>query len=291
VSPGGAPSARGEPRLPRALLLLGVPLATVLLVSFFVFLQFPFDRFREGLASQAGAALDAQVEIGALEPSFGLGGPGFVARDVRIRWRDGEQAAVSRAALRPAWSTAWLRGSPALHVDADSDVGAVKGAITLGEAPAFDGRLAAVDVGRLPLEAFAGGARVDGRLDLEGDLEFGPAGPVGEASFESRDGSIAGARLPIAIPYATLRGAVRFGEDGSITLEDVDLAGPMLSARVQGGTGPGPDVLLAPLELDVHLEVTDRNIRPVLAAQGLRLRPDGTLDLRIRGNLAAPVIR
>jgi type II secretion system protein N len=289
--PGIGPAKTRERRAPRWLVPLGMPVAAVLLVTFFVFLRFPFDRFRQELGIEAGRALGAQVEIGRLDPSLGIAGPGFVARDVRIRWPQGEQAEIARAALRPAWSLSWLRGTPAVHVNADSDVGAMKGAFTLGETPAFDGRLSAVDLGRLPLAGLMRGAQLDGEIDLDGALELRPTGPVGEATFESRDGSIASDQLPVAIPYQTLRGAVHFGEDGSIRLEDVILAGPMLSARVAGGTGPGPSLLLAPLELDVHLEVSDRQIRPVLTGSGLRLKPDGSVDLQIRGNLAAPVIR
>lgn len=283
--------ARRERRIPRWLLVLGVPIVGVLLVAFFVFLQFPFDRFRDTLARQAGLALGAEVQIGGLDPAFSLGGPGFVARDVLVRWPDGEKAMVERAALRPAWSPSWLRGQPALHVDADSDLGTVDGAFTLGEAPAFDGALEAVALGRLPLERWLGGAQVEGRLDLEGDLSVTEAGPVGRVSFESRDGSVATAQLPIAIPYETLVGALDFADDGSIAIEDVTLEGPMVSASVAGGAKASPSLLLAPLEIDVRLEVRDPNLRPAFSASGVRLGRDGSVELKIRGNLAAPVIR
>ncbi|HKJ25118.1 MAG TPA: hypothetical protein VKB65_09875, partial [Myxococcota bacterium] len=101
ASPGPSPAGDG-PRLPRWLLVLGVPVAGLLLVAFFVFLQFPFERFREVLAGQTGAALGADVTIGALDPALTVGGPGFVARDVRIRWPGGDAASVAEAGLRPA---------------------------------------------------------------------------------------------------------------------------------------------------------------------------------------------
>ena len=284
-------AAAAEPRLPRGLLWIGVPLAGLVLIVFFVFLRFPFERFRESLAFQAGRALGAEVSIGSLETAFGLAGPGFVAHDVVVAWPDGGRAAVTRAAVRPAWSLAWLGGTPALHVDADADVGRIAGAITLGGAPGFDGRLEGVALARLPLARFAGGASLEGALDLDADLRMGETGPVGEARFEARDGSLAGPNLPIAIPYETLRGGLRFGEDGSLAFEDVSLEGPMISGTLSGGTGPGPSPWLAPLDLAVHLEARDRNLHPALRSAGVPLRPDGSVDFKLGGNLSAPVIR
>jgi len=285
--PVGAP----EPALPRWLLVLGVPVAGLVLVTFFTFLRFPFDRFGDAVARQAGAALGAEVDIARLEPALTLGGPGLAAHDVLIRWPDGARARVETARLRPAWSASWLAGRPAVHLKAASDVGAVDGTFTLGDAPGFDGRLEAVSLARLPVDRFAAGASLDGTLDLDADLVMAPTGPVGRLRFEARDGSLAAAQLPVALPYAALRGAAELADDGSVALEDVALEGPMLSATVEGGTGPGPSLWLAPLDLRVHLEVSDRNLRPSFRAAGLRLDADGATDVRVRGNLSAPVVR
>jgi type II secretion system protein N len=290
ASPGPRPAKDG-PRLPRWLLALGVPLAGLLLVAFFVFLQFPFGRFREVLAAQTGGALGADVTIGALDPALTVGGPGFVARDVRVRWPGGDHASVDEASLRPAWSSSWLMGSPAFRLQADSDVGAIAGTLTVGAVPGFDGELSGVALARLPIERFAQGVSLDGDLDLEADLSFRDGMPVGQTHFVAHGGSLAAPQLPIALPYQELHGRLAFGEDGSVTLDDVALDGPMLSARLSGGTQPGPSLWLAPLALDLHLQVVDRNLLPTLRSSGLRLGPDGSADLRVRGNLAAPVVR
>ncbi len=286
-----ARSAGREPRFPRWLLVLGVPLATIVLVVFFVFLQFPFDRFKSTLARQAGVALDAEVDIAGLEPSIGLTGPAFVASDVRIRFRDGRKATISRAKLRPAVSASWLAGEPAFHVDADSDLGAIDGAFAAGDAPSFDGELRGVALGELPLEGLLRGAQVDGELDLTGDVVLVAGRPVGQVKFASREGSVAPPRMPLAVPYDRFAGELIFAEDGSVTFEDVALDGPLVSATVKGGTGPSPTLLLAPLQIDVHLSVSDPNLRPAFRSAGIRLGQDGTVDLKIRGNLAAPVVR
>jgi type II secretion system protein N len=284
-----APAA--GPRLPRGLLWVGVPLAGLALIVFFVFLRFPFERFRDALAFQAGRALGAQVSIGGLDGAFGLAGPGFVARDVVVAWPDGARAAVARAAVRPAWSLAWLGGSPALHVAADADLGRVAGAVILGDEPGVDGRLSGVALARLPLARFTGGASLEGALDLDADLRMGATGPVGDARFEARDGSFAAPNLPIAIPYEKLSGELRFGEDGSLAFEEVSLEGPMVSGTLSGGTGPGPSPWAAPLDAALHLEARDRNLHPTLRSAGVPLRPDGSVDLKLGGSLSAPVIR
>lgn len=290
VSPRSGPAGDG-PRLPRWLLVLGVPVAGVLLVVFFVFLQFPFGRFREVLAAQTGAALGADVTIGALDPALTVGGPGFVARDVEIRWPGRDAASVDEASLRPAWSPSWLTGSPAFQLQADSNVGSIAGALHVGAAPGFDGKLSHVKLARIPIERFTQGASLEGDLDLEADLSFRDGRPLGEAHFVATDGSLAAPQLPVALPYRELHGGLTFAEDGSVTLDDVVLDGPMLSAKLSGGTQPGPSLWLAPLELDLHLRVVDRNLIPTFRSSGLRLKPDGTADLHVRGNLAAPVIR
>jgi len=328
ASPPTAP-AGADLRLPRWLLVLGVPLAGVVLVAFFVFLRFPFDRFSDVLAAQAGRALGAEVVIGDLEPALTVGGPGFVARNVLVRWPGGERATVAEARLRPAWSLSWLGLSPAFRLDADSDLGGVAGRVTVGEAPGFardlgasrapmsaspqrldpsvvsvisiwlcarttagfDGRLEGVALARLPLTRFTQGASLDGRLDLETDLRLREGAPVGDATFRASDGSLALAQLPVALPFTALHGTLRFADDGAVALELEALEGPMVSGEVRGGTQPGPSPWLAPLELDVRLQVSDRTLPPAFRSAGLRLAPDGSADLRVRGTLSAPIVR
>jgi len=295
AAPTDPPPAHRAPaapaRLPRWLLALVVPLAAVGLVGLFVFLRFPFDRFGDVLARQTGEALGAEVALGELYPRWTVAGPGLVARAVAIRWPDGSRARVEEASLRPAWSLAWLEGSAALRLDAASDIGAIAGTLSVGAAPGFEGRLEGVKLARLPLDRFAAGASLDGTLDLQADLHWRARRPVGDARFAARDGSLAAPSLPIALPYDALHGRIRFGDDGAVALEDVSLEGPMVSAQAHGGTGPGPSLWLAPLRLDVHLEVSDRNLRPTFRSAGLALGPDGSVELRVRGNLAAPVVR
>jgi len=288
---GGMAPEPTAPSLPRPLLWLGLPVAGVLLTAFFVFLQFPFDRFRETLADQAGRALGAEVLVGELAPAWGLAGPGLEAREVRVAWPDGERARATRVGVRPAWSLAWLRGRAALRLDAESDAGAAAGTLVLGEPAAWDGRVRDFDLERLPEGLLGPAGALSGRLDLDADLRLEPAGPVGEAHFEAREGSLQVPTLPFALPYTALEGTLRFHEDGSFEVEDVVLDGPMVSARLSGGGAAASSLSRAPLDLDLHLEVRDRNLRPALQNAGLRLRPDGTMDVKVRGTVASPLVR
>ena len=65
----------------------------------------------------------------------------------------------------------------------------------------------------------------------------------------------------------------------------------MISAQLEGGTQAGPSLWIAPLELDIRLQVSDRNLQPALRSAGLRLTRDGSAELKVRGSLAAPVVR
>jgi hypothetical protein len=64
----------------------------------------------------------------------------------------------------------------------------------------------------------------------------------------------------------------------------------VLSARGEGRVGPGADLPRSPLDVKLHLEVRDENLRPALAGM-VHLDPDGSADLRLMGTLAQPRVR
>ena len=99
---GGTPSS--------SLRVIGVVLAGVLLVGFFIHRGFPYDRLRAPIAAELSRAMGREVAIREVGPTFQLAGPGLVAHDARVSWGDGETLRIERAAVRPAWSLSWLRG-------------------------------------------------------------------------------------------------------------------------------------------------------------------------------------
>ncbi len=280
LAPGGASRLRG---VLLALLALAV-------VGVFVLLGFPYDALRGRLATAAARATGAQVAIGSLAPGLGLGGPRLVARDVTVRWPDGGVLHLERAGLRPAWSLGWLRGRPALAMGLRGDWGRVDGTAYLG-APGFDGRIRELDLDRLPVARWRPGADLDGTLDAALDLVRDGAALVGTTTFEARDGLVGLPELPLAVPYARLRGELRFGAGSLAEVIALDLEGPMLNLSLQGTVGEARILERAPLRLAGRLQVSDPAIRDVFVAQGIALDRNGARDFRVAGTLGAPEVR
>jgi type II secretion system protein N len=284
-----AARAGGPGPLPRPLLWLGIPLAAVLLTGFFVFLGFPYDRVREGLSAQLGAATGARVVIRELGPGLSLGGPVLVAQGVSAELPDGTALQLDRARLRPAWSTAWLSGNAALAVDLAAPEGRLRGTVYAGGEPGFDGSLEGLDLEQLPVESWVSGLALDGLASAEIDLRQTADGPSGRVELRAVDGSLGLPGLPLALPFNTLASDVDLGEH-TVSLERLELEGPVLSARGEGRVGPGADLPRSPLDVKLHLEVRDENLRPALAGM-VHLDPDGSADLRLMGTLAQPRVR
>lgn len=283
---------RGGARLSRGVVFLALPLGCLLLVLLFSIAIFPYDRFRGAAAEQLRLATGAQVEIGALGGGLSIGGPALDASGVRLRWPDGALE-VSEARVRPAWSLSWLRGRPALGISAESNAGRLSGTWWPGPEGGFSGDLRALDLGALPPALVGGPPPFEGRADAEIDLRLAAGRPVGGTlELEAREGALTlGGQLPMAIPYESLEGQARFAEGGAVDLSDFALSGPVLAATGGGSVGAAPSVALAPLDLDLELEVVDGNLRPIVRDWGVRLDANGRARLRITGSLSRPVLR
>jgi type II secretion system protein N len=276
--------------IPRPLLFVGVPVAGILLTVFFVFLGFPYDRLRESVGAELGRLAGAPVSIGELAPHLGLGGPGFEARQVATAI-DGKPLRFDRVRLRPAWSPAWLSGTPALHVDADGPPGRVRGALVLGEERAWSGTLSGLDLELLPLEGLVSGLDVAGQVDAEADLRAGAQGLAGTLHFEAAKGQIVLPNLPMPLPFETLRGNVRFGEDGQLARVDaLRLEGPIVSGDVEGTIGRGRIRGQEPLDLSVRMQVQGPAVSTIRSF-GVPLDGNGETSLHLGGTLSNPVVR
>jgi type II secretion system protein N len=270
---------------------VALPLACLILTLAFTAALFPWERYRSGVAAWLGAALGARVEVTNVDAGLGLAGPVIEAGPLRATWPDGSVVDVERARVRPAWSLSWLRGVPAVHLDVDGSSGNVEGTLRGGSEASFVGALEGVDLERIPLDALLGEAPLTGRLDAQLDLSSHAGAWAGEVRFEARDGSLATAALPLAVPFETLTGALVLAEAGSVELRDVALAGPMVAMSARGTVGPGLDPAQAPLALQVDLEVADPNLRPAVASAGIPLDGRGRANLQVSGTLGAPLLR
>lgn len=294
MNSGGAAEGvrrRAPGQIPRPLLWIGVPLAGLLLIAVFVYLNLPWDRFRAQVARELEAASGARVSLGALDSGFGPMGPALVFDALTLEWPDGSRLAFDRARVRPALSPAWLRGDPALAIAASSDQGQVDGTLVWGEPPTWDGDLRQLELALLPLETFAPGTALTGRGNLEAALRFAPEGPEGTLTLEAQEGSLAHPGLPIALPFQTLTGVVKLGGEETAEIVSLALRGPMLDADLQGTIGRGPAPGREPLHLGLRIALRDRALAGALAPLGLSFGPDGSAELQILGTLARPIVR
>jgi type II secretion system protein N len=286
----GSRAISGPSPLPRPLLVLGAPIVALAAIGFFVLLGFPYDRYRESLAAEMERASGAAVSLGELSFALGTSGPALSVAPVRMTWPAGLVLELSRARVRPALSLAWLGGDPALALDLAGPTGAVRGTLSL-LGPAFDGRLRDVDLARLPLADLLPGASLEGKADAEADLSLAAEGPLGQLTLRAREGSIAVPDLPVAIPYQTLDGALRFEEGALVVVDSLTLEGPLLALSLTGRIGSAPDVERAPLALQGELTVREEAVRGAALSLGVPLDAAGHGRFEVAGTLGAPFLQ
>jgi len=269
--------------------VLGTSLACVLLTLFFLFLGFPYDRLGQRLAAELGRGNGTQLSFQELGPFISLAGPGLEATGARVTTADGIRLQLDRARLRPAWSLAWLRLAPAIHLDLQGPPGNIVGVVTLGQTPGFDGQLEAIDLAQLPNNLVGSGVVLAGTLDADVDLRAGSPGPQGSIKLNAREGSLgAPDLLPMAVPFDELSASLRLGDGALLEVESFETKSP--SAQVSGTIATAPSFVDAPLNLQVKLQ-TDPAFRNTLQGLGIRVSRDGKATLRIRGTPTAPILR
>jgi type II secretion system protein N len=277
--------------LPRWLRWLGPPLAALLLVGFFVFLGFPWERVRDAVARAASGATGAEVALAELRPGLSLGGPTLLARGVSVAFPGAPPWKLDEVSLRPAWSLAWLRGQPALAADVRAPQGRLAGTFRLGDEPGFDGRLEGVALARLPLGDALPELTLDGVADADVDLTATAEGPAGSVQLSARDGSLALPGMPLALPYASLAADVELGGEAVANVSRLSLDGPMVALDGSGSVARGASLADSPLDLELRVEVREPGARPAVESLGMRVGRDGKGTLRVGGTLGAPEVR
>jgi type II secretion system protein N len=280
-------------RLPRWLVRAAYPIWGAVLTAFFIFLGFPYDQLAHRLSSQAEASMKMRVSIGEVSPHLGIAGPGLAVREVLAAPEGGRTIVLQELVVRPAWSLAWFRGDPAIHLDVTSEIGNGSGTIILGDRGGWDGSLDSVRVDYLPLDMLQA-FEIDGLLDADVDLHGAPeeegGGLLGTVDFELRDGSIGTEGLPVALPFDRLHGQLRFGDESYLTVSGVQIEGPLLHGTIEGRVGRGQPGR-QPLSLAVSYTVRDEELARLFAGIGGRPDENGQSKLSISGTLSNPVIR
>jgi type II secretion system protein N len=276
--------------LPRPLFVLGIPAAGVLLVAFFVYLGFPYNKLGDRIATEIQRRSGARIDFAEIGASLQLAAPGIEATGVRATLNDGRSYRIERAMLRPAWSLSWFRGTPAVHAEIESELGDAYGTLLLGEAGGWSGELTQIAVGKIPIPPLEAVGNLDGRFDASIDLVLAEAGPEGRLEFSATKGSVGLAKFPVDIPFETLSGELLFGGENFVSIESLKLDGPMLTASLTGNVLKAPSFPQAPMRLEAKL-TTEPNLRPAIVAAGVRVDRQGKSTVRITGTVESPMVR
>lgn len=271
--------------------VLAITAAALVLTTVFVVAGFPYDRLTPRFTQAIEALTGARVTIGRLDLGAAWLGPQLRAYDVDVTTPAGRRIPIDRLRVHPAWSLSWLRGVPSLVIAVRSPFGEIDGTLRVGSQPAFDGTLKGFDLAQLPVDLVAPGVDLDGRGDARIDLAMGDAGAEGSARFDVAQGSFVLPMLPIGVPFDGLHGDLVLGGETLAKIETFELKGPLLQVSAKGTLGQAPAATLAPLALEVEIEVRDANARSLLQAQGVRLAPDGKASLSIGGTLGDPQVQ
>ena len=285
-------------RLARALGFSAVALLVVLGIAVAFF---PFERLAPVLAGRIQHETGAEARIASVGARFGLRGPELALQGVSLRWASGDVLALDELQLRAARPSAWLRGVPTAHVSLKAGFGAFDGDVSRER---LRGDFARFDFAQLPSAWFGeGGAplagAVDAHVDLsrEGELgsperELGAGSWSGGVSLAGGEGSLALPGSPVAIPYQRLDAAARLDHAGTLHLDSLTLAGPMISARASGSVASGPAGLASgALAIDAEIDRIDPALLPSLQQYGFRLDAGGAGRVSISGTPGQIVVR
>jgi type II secretion system protein N len=273
-SPGGAGLQR-----------LAWGIAGLLLTAFFVVRGFPSERLAAALSAAVARDTPLVLQLEEIGPSLSLLGPGIRATGVRVAAPDGAGIRVDALRLRPAWSLCWLRLLPCFRLAAELAGGSVDG--TLGVEPSFVGALDGIELARLPIAALWPGAQLAGKLDAEVELRGSARGPEGGVALTVREGGVTLPRLPLPLPFDSLRARLSLGGDAMLRVEELHLSGPGIEVRGEGQLGHAADFAQAPLDLRIGLEAEPQAARG-LRSLGLRLDRDGRGTLHLTGTPSRP---
>jgi type II secretion system protein N len=275
---------------PRPLLIFGTPIAAVVLISTFVFLQFPYDAFAPPLGHQLSAATGADVRIGGIDPRLTIGGPGIAARDVIVLTPQGQPISIDPLRIRPAWSTSWFSGRPALHIDLVSEIGEANGTLHVGEPMGWAGELHGVDLARLPI-SLPSGVALSGMADANIELELAEGSLSGNIQFTAQRGALNHPNLPLEIDFEEFGGELQLGGERMAEIKSIALDGETIRASASGVVAKARRNGRNPLDLNLDVEIKNPGMATMLRSMGIQLDEQGKVSVKIGGSLQNPSVR
>ena len=130
------------------------------------------------------------------------------------------------------------------------------------------------------------------RTDRRGRGGSPPGGePVGRIEVEFTEGNLMAPGLTLPLPYERLSSDIELGGEHWATVHALAVAGPMLSATLEGTVGRAAQRGTEPLNLDMQIQRVGRALQPLLSSLGIDLSPAGPTHLEIIGSLARPTFR
>jgi type II secretion system protein N len=268
---------------------LAVAAGCVVLTLIFLIIGFPYHRLESRVVRAIETAIDGRMTYAEAEQVFTFAGPGYEWRSVRITGATPRPLDFELFRARPAWSLAWLRLSPAFHVELEGTPQRAVGVITLGSRPGFDGQLEQFELSDLPTrlqpKAFALRGIADADIDLTGGEHL-----IGDVEIAVANGTLSGEKLRTGLPFTELTGALQMVGDNRTEISSLHIVSPLLKADLVGTIGPGPSFGEAPLDLALELDANARATQ-VLRAFGIRLSRQGAQSLKVSGTVNAPKVR
>ena len=269
-------------------IMLALPIA-LLLIVLFVAILFPWDAVARRLSFEIASATGSQITIGQLRPSLSARGPVLAAQDVVIEHPAVERVRIDLLEIAPRFSTSWFGAVPTLRIWADSELALVDGVLTLGDLPAYVGRVTRIEIEKLPLRLEASGLGIFGRLDANADIVLDPGGfMTGRVDFESPELLIQSSQLPIAIPFTRAAGVIEILASGATRIESLALEGNVLEGTLSGEIEMAHRSQSPPINLQAQVRIVQPDMRGMASAAGIDLSSSGEADLQLSGTLDAP---
>jgi len=261
---------------------LGFGVLALLSIAAIAVAAFPFERLAPALGARIERETGVATRIETLGAKLALSGPTLEASGVTLRWPSGEVLAVDAVRARPARASAWLRGVPTAHVTVEASYGSFDGDLSR---EAVHGQLARFDFARLPPAWFGeAGSPLAGDIDARVDLVRLGEQWSGTVTLSGGEGSLALPGSPVAIPYERIDAAARLDDAGTVHLDSLALAGPMLTARATGTVAAGRGgPATGAIAIEAEVERMDPGLAPSFAQYGIALDEQGAGRIRVTG--------